>query len=164
MENIVYLVKMPDRGFLLPNGKMIDLYQYRYDCKLDLEKETYLTIGDKDYNQYDLPTITELVKQGIVKEITCIEREFDVNFPSCKINLTENDFDNIISKFKANGFNVTKEALKHNYNAWLADCKSGFRDDDNNYHLFTPCGCNPLSFRASTLHKQCEHWQFTYMC
>lgn len=163
MKPITFITEIPYRGFQLHNGKMIDLFPYRYDGKIDVENNTYLTIYDDEYDHTNLPTINELLQQGIIKEITCIEREFDINFPSGKISLTENDFDNIISKFKANGFNVTEEALKHNYNAWLADYKSGFRDNDNNYHLFTPCGCNPLSFRATSLHPQCIEWQQTYI-
>ena len=44
------------------------------------------------------------------------------------------------------------------------DYKSGYCDDTNNYHLFTPCGCNPLSFRATSLPTQCGYWQYTYVC
>ena len=36
------------------------------------------------------------------------------------------------------------------------------RDDGNGYHLFSPCGCNPLSVRLSTLHDLCSDWQVTY--
>ena len=72
MKPIIFITEIPDRGFQLPNGKMIDLF--RYDSKIDLENNTYLTIQDDEYKQSNLPTITELVKQGIIKEITCIEK------------------------------------------------------------------------------------------
>lgn len=163
MKPIIFITEIPDRGFQLPNGKMIDLFPYRYDGKIDLENNTYLTIQDDEYKQSNLPTIIELVKQGIIKEITCIEKQYDINFPPNKHSLTANDFDNVIAEFKANGFNVTKEALQHNYYAWKKDYKSGYCDDTNNYHLFTPCGCNPLSFRATSLHPQCSYWQHTYV-
>ena len=39
--------------------------------------------------------------------------------------------------------------------------KSGYRDEKNGYHLFTPCGCNPLSFRVSSLEPELD-WQITY--
>ena len=29
--------------------------------------------------------------------------------------------------------------------------------------LLKLCGCNPLSFRASSLHPQCIEWQHTYV-
>ena len=67
-----------------------------------------------------------------------------------------------LKEFKDNGLNVTKEAIMHNYQAWRFDEKSGYRDEENNYHLFSPCGCNPLSFRATTLHEKCADWQHTY--
>ena len=70
----------------------------------------------------------------------------------------------IIAEFRENGFNITREAILHNYKAWRYDMKSGYRDEENNYHLFSPCGCNPLSFRATTLHKNCADWQHTYTC
>ena len=66
-----------------------------------------------------------------------------------------------IEEFKSHGFNVTREALMHNYHAWRDDYKSGYRDEKNGYHLFTPCGCNPLSFRASELSAETD-WQDTY--
>lgn len=57
----------------------------------------------------------------------------------------------------------TREAVLHNFRAWSGDLKSGFRDDRNGYHLFTPCGCNPLSFRATSLEPELD-WQKTYEC
>lgn len=74
------------------------------------------------------------------------------------------DIDKVIAEFQDNGFNVTREAIEHNYNAWRFDMKSGYRDEENGYHLFTPCGCNPLSFRCSSLEEGCEDWQITYVC
>lgn len=56
---------------------------------------------------------------------------------------------------------VIEDAIKHNFNAYLMDMKSGFRDEINGYHLFTPCCHNPLSFRLTTLNKNCD-WQTTY--
>jgi hypothetical protein len=164
MKALRFLDEMPYRGFQLPNGKIIDLFPYRYDGKLDLDNNTYLTIDDDEYYKSNLPTITELVKQGVVKEITCIEKQHDIDFSSSKYILTKKDVEKIIAEFKEHGFNVTKESIEHNYNAWKRDYKSGYRDENNNYHLFTPCCCNPLSFRATSLHKQCDDWQTTYTC
>lgn len=69
----------------------------------------------------------------------------------------------IQKEFIDNGFNVTMEALRHNYEAWYYDLKSGYRDEENGYHLFSPCGCNPLSFSASELIEG-NDWQITYVC
>ena len=71
-------------------------------------------------------------------------------------------FESMVDEFAQAGFNVTWEALYHNYAAWLCDMKSGYRDEKNGYHLFTPCGCNPLSFRATKLTNDCNDWQTTY--
>lgn len=66
----------------------------------------------------------------------------------------------IAEDFRAHDFNVTEEAILHNFEAWKDDCKSGYRDEDNNYFLFTPCGCNDLFFSAMELTD--AEWQKTY--
>ena len=106
-----------------------------------------------------------LYAEGVLdKEGTCIEKQYNIYFPEDKTLLTTSDINTMIKEFKDNGLNVTKEAIMHNYQAWRFDQKSGYRDEDNGYHLFTPCGCNPMSFRASSLHTKCEDWQQTYTC
>lgn len=72
------------------------------------------------------------------------------------------DFDvkEVIKEFKTNGFNVTEEAIIHNFEAWKSDYKSGYKDESNGYFLFTPCGCNELSFNATELIN--KDWQETY--
>lgn len=162
MEKLVYVIKTPYRGFELPNGKMIDLFPYRYDSKIDLENETYISSYEEDYKTSNLPTIQELVDIGIIKKISCIEKSFDIDFNENDKRSIDEVIQYTIKKFKENGFNVTEEAIRHNFNAWVLDMKSGYRDNENGYHLFSPCGCNPLSFRATTLHEQCEDWQQTY--
>lgn len=70
----------------------------------------------------------------------------------------------VVTEFSRNGFpTVTEEAIRFNYNAWKRDFKSGYRDDNGEYHLFSPCGCNPLRFTATRLSKENEHWQKTYV-
>jgi hypothetical protein len=86
-------------------------------------------------------------------------KEYDITIPEGeRIGLVA-----IRKEFIDNGFNITMEALRHNYEAWCCDLKSGYRDEENGYHLFSPCGCNPLSFRASELNYGCT-WQTTYEC
>lgn len=58
------------------------------------------------------------------------------------------------------GFNVSEEAVRHNLDAWNSDCKSGYRDSI--YHVFSPCGCNPLRYTLTRLSEGCESWQKTY--
>jgi hypothetical protein len=152
------------RYHIMPNGEMVDVYDVRYDSKVDIENLKFISIADEGYKDCTLPTLNELYANGtLTKEGTCIEREHRVDFRNMS-SLNDSDINLIIAKFKENGFNVTKEAIQHNFEAWRYDMKSGYRDEVNNYHLFSPCGCNPLSFRVTTLHKQCEDWQTTYTC
>lgn len=164
MEKLVYVKKIPCRGFKLPNGKIFELFPCRYDSKIDIENETYILSYEEDYNKSSLPTIQELVNVGIIKEVSCIEKSFRIDFDKNDKRSIDKVIKYTIEKFSENGFNVTEEAIRHNFNAWVLDMKSGYRDEKNNYHLFTPCGCNPLSFSATTLHEQCEDWQKTYKC
>lgn len=71
------------------------------------------------------------------------------------------DVADICALFKEHGFNVTAEAVEHNREAWSFDEKSGYRDEANGYHLFSPCGCNPFRMCASVLEPGAE-WQTTY--
>lgn len=163
MEKLKFIQEKSCRCFQLPNGKLVDVYSCRYDAKVDLEEETFCSCCEKEYSNIELPTFNELVDKGIVKEVSCIENEYRVDL-GYRPTLSDSKIKKIIAEFKKNGFNITKEAILHNYDAWRYDMKSGYRDEVNNYHLFSPCGCNPLSFRATTLHKQCEDWQTTYIC
>lgn len=164
LKNIPILTEPTYRYHIMPNGEMVDVYDVKYDSKVDIKNLKYISITDEGYNDCTLPTINELYANGILtKEGSCIERDYQVNFRNVT-NLNDADVNLIIMEFKENGFNVTEQAIRHNFDAWRYDEKSGYRDDENNYHIFSPCGCNPLSFRATTLHKQCEDWQKTYTC
>lgn len=72
----------------------------------------------------------------------------------------EFNLEEVMKEFKTNGFNVTEEAIMHNLEAWKGDFKSGFKDVENGYFLFTPCGCNTLCFVACELTG--VDWQETY--
>lgn len=83
--------------------------------------------------------------------------ELTISAENCK------DIYNIdaVVKFAAEkGFAVSREAIEHNHDAWQCDCKSGFRDSI--YHVFTPCGCNPLRFDLTRLSEDNSDWQTTY--
>jgi hypothetical protein len=148
----------------LPDGTMVDVFAVHYDFKVDVVNKKYIARSDDGYDECNLPTFNDLYQNGTMpKEGSCIENQFSISFKR-KYKLTEKDIDNLIKKFKKNGFNITRDAIMHNYKAWCYDMKSGYRDEVNNYHLFSPCGCNPLSFRASTLHEKCKDWQTTYFC
>ena len=168
MRDMPILTAPSPRYHILPDNSMVDVYAMTYDCKVDLYNKKFIAICDADYKKSTLPTINELIAMGVMsgKEGTCIEKEYEVFLPNVDRfgeELSLKDLKSIQKEFKENGFNVTLNALKHNYSCWLGDLKSGYRDEKNNYHLFTPCGCNPLSFRATSLHKLCD-WQETYFC
>lgn len=151
------------RYHILPDGSMVDVYAVRYDSKVDIVNKKFISIFDDGYDECDLPTFNNLYAKGqLVKEGSCIENTYD--YFANKDLLSDEDVDSIIQEFKEHGFNITKHAILYNYSAWLVDEKSGYRDEENNYHLFSPCGCNPLSFRATTLHEKCKDWQTTYRC
>lgn len=78
----------------------------------------------------------------------------------CIYNAEKMTFKEIIDEFRANGFNVTEEAIEHNVKAHYADLKSGYLDKENGYFLYTPCGCNPLNIYVEELNG--EYYQKTY--
>lgn len=90
-----------------------------------------------------------------------IKHMYEVRRPDIKV-LTDKDVELIISEFHQNGFEVCEAAISHNYSAWQSGGESGFLDHNNGYHLYTPSNKCPLSFRATTLHPECEEWQTTF--
>jgi hypothetical protein len=92
------------------------------------------------------------------------EFNYEKHVYPANITLCETLFRKIQSHFQRNGYKVSIEAIEHCLTAWSADLKSGYRDEENGYHLFSPCGCNPLSLRLTTLSPLCESWQQTYEC
>ena len=163
-----------DWGVKLKNGKVIAIcresgkgIEISFETPLILKEDGYISVTN--VLNYENPiegvtTLNELVvhtRQAV--EVHCYKK-FDVDFPNRFKPLNEKQMDSVLEKFHKNGFNVTREALYHNMNAWVCGYKSGYRDNANGYHLFTPCGGNPLSFRASSLHESCDDWQKTYSC
>lgn len=105
-------------------------------------------------------TLNNLYAQGNGHKLYCYD-EYNINLGEHP-NMGDKDIDAVIAEFEDAGYKVTKAAILHNYYAWSADQKSGYRDKANGYHLFSPCGCNPFILRATTLHPLCEDWQTTY--
>ena len=110
-----------------------------------------------------LRTLNDWVKAGGKEVHLYDECEYDGGGDWYPEELLDADVETIQSFFAEHGYNVTKEAIMFCYNAWSLGGKSGYRDDANGYHLFTPCGANPLCFRLSTLDKRLD-WQTTYIC
>ena len=138
-----------------------------YGHRLDLANMMVTENKQEIFLMNQFPNINQLVKEGKVAEAT-IYREYEIyleQFGSCgtRRELSEKQIRKMVKEFSENGFKVTREAILHNYNAWRWDMKSGYRDEENGLHLFTPCGCNPLSFRATSLEPELD-WQTTYAC
>lgn len=129
---------------------------YKWMQKIDFECGRVYPNSRHD-DGMPLPDLNDLKREGLL-EAKYPYRQFEV-YPEDGQSL-----EGVLLSFKSEGFNVTREAIAHNYEAWSMDMKSGYRDEKNGYHLFTPCGCNPLSFRLSTLHPIAEDWQRTYIC
>lgn len=154
----------------------------RYDDKFNMDDGTYCSSSDNEYESFDGLTLNELRAQGFIEDWYPYKK-FDIDNilpPICSLSLTATDEDDeevynrvlgnldinglivkIQQQFKENGYDVTLAAIKHQFEMWSCDCKSGYRDDERGYHLFTPCGHNPFSIRLTTLHKLCD-WQITY--
>lgn len=130
-----------------------------YGHRLDLDRMLITEDRDEIARRTEFPDLNELVKKGFVLE-AAIYREHDIDLGFIR-GMAERRIERVLKEFREHGFNVTEKALMHNYRAWRNDLKSGFRDEENGYHLFTPCGCNPLSFRASSLEDGLD-WQKTY--
>lgn len=150
--NVIENVENFEVWFETIDGIKLDI-PYYFLNRIDLKNLILYENEETD----DYPTLTELVLE---KKIICKKCYAEValtykTFPN-KISIKR-----IKAFFKKQGYNVTEEAIMHNFNAYIRDRKSGYRDEKNGYHLFTPCCHNPLSFRLTTLNKNCD-WQTTY--
>lgn len=161
-------------GFQLPDGRIIDQtkdgkhFYLAYDRAINIEKAEIYPEG---MHPKGSTTLNELKKQG-GHEVHCYD-EFEIN-PDTGNRLFETKMRQETYRqkrflawqklFSKNGHNVTIEAIRHQYDAWSAGFKSGYRDEENGCHLFTPSGCNPFSLRLTTLDPKCKEWQTTYEC
>lgn len=158
-------------GWQLNDGRIIDIHSlnWNYGKPFNIETgeidNTYYPPkvykgkdGLPDYAPDGFTTLNNLRVQGNGEEVCCYD-EFGMNLGE---RPDIGRMDEIIAIFKEHGFNVTKEAILHNFYAWGNDHKSGYRDEENGYHLFSSCGCNPFFLSATTLHPLCADWQTTY--
>lgn len=156
-------------GYEVEKGRIIvicdndDKYPIRWDTKFNFKTGTVFD-NDEEIDHFDSGrtlTLNLLAANGIGREVHCYD-EYDVNLGWIK-DLSDKKVKEIRKEFAENGFHVTEEAIMHNYRCWKGDFKSGYRDNENGYHLFSPCGHNPFSLRATTLVKGLD-WQDTYAC
>lgn len=128
------------------------------DARVDVESNQYVSITEKEeYAKCSWPTLNDLKAAGFIKEVS-ICKELDITAAQVA-DIT--DLDAVIAYAKEHGFNIEREALEHNYEAWRKNCKSAYRGKE--CHVFTPIGENPLRFSISSLHEYCKEWQQTYV-
>ena len=156
-------------GYEVEKGRIIVIcdkegkFLLSWDAKFNLKTGTVFESDDvlDKYDERYAITLNLLAANGIGREVHCYD-EYDINLGWIK-TLPQKKITEIRKEFAENGFNVTEDAIMHNFNCWKGDYKSGYRDDANGYHLFTPCGHNPFSLSATTLVKGLD-WQDTYAC
>ena len=168
MEKVNFVKTRKDAqwGVQLSDGRIIEILNKEGVLVLRFDTPINLETGEIIESAKECPegfvTLNDILSEKKGKRVFCYD-EFDVDLGFIR-TMSDNRINRIIRNFKRNGFNVTKEAIMHNWNAWNWDMKSGYRDEKNGYHLFTPCGHNHFSLRATTLEKCCKEWQKTYEC
>lgn len=164
--NFVKTRKEAQWGVQLSDGRIIEVLNKGGELVLRFDTPFNLETGEILKSAKECPegfiTLNAILSEKRGKRVFCYD-EFDVDLGFIR-TMSDSRINGIIRKFKKNGFNVTKEAIMYNWNAWNWDMKSGYRDEENGYHLFTPCGHNPFSLRATTLEECCKEWQKTYEC
>lgn len=167
------------RGFQLNDGRIIEVMGKDERSFIDFATPFNLETGEidrtfyppkkykgknglPDYAPEGFTTLNNLNAQKLGHDVYCYD-EYDIDLGEHP-QLNDKEVKAIIAEFEEAGYKVTKKAIMHNYCAWLDDMKSGYRDEKNGYHLFSPCGCNPFILRLSTLHPLCDDWQITYEC
>jgi len=177
MKRIKYIASRKDAewSFKLSDGRLIEILGFTgfsifYDTPFSLEtgeiikrEECWPRFGKDlpDYVPDGYTTLNNLKAQGMGCTVYCYD-EYDINLGWLKV-LPSEKIKEICKEFRDNGFNVTEHAVLSNFANWRSGFKSGYRDDVNGYHLFTPCGLNPFSLRATTLDSRLD-WQTTYWC
>lgn len=167
---------------LSPEGKKLYDFFFAerislYAFKVSIARMEWMRPSDEGYDTFDGKTINDLIAEGTVKGEFAPYREHEIRpaqFEEYTDEIADLALDDpgelyrrldapaIAREFADHGLQVSEKAILHNFHAWLGDLKSGFRDREA--FLFTPCGCNPLSFRASELYAACSDWQKTYTC
>ncbi len=155
-------------AFQLTDGRMFEVLNkegkllLRYDTPINLATGE---IGEKQPSM-NIPegftTLNKLKEEGKGETVYCYD-EYDIDLGMPK-TMTIRRAVRLAGEFKKHGFNVSSAAIMHNFEAWKGGWKVGYRDQERGYHLFSPCGGNPFSLRATTLEECCSDWQKTYMC
>lgn len=152
-----------DRWVETKDGLMIGyiLHGLDYRDKVEITNDEIYIINqyESEYKTSNLPTLMELKRRGEVVEKLSYKEHTVKMVVSDK--LSDITIQVIISSFKLHGFNVTKEAILNNFEAYKRGLGCGYRDDTNGYHLFTPHD-KEFYLCATTLNKLSSDWQTTY--
>lgn len=169
MEQILKLNDIPFKGYPIK----LEINNQEINFSIEYIKWNFLVnIDTMEYIQTDeLPSgfsadewksLNDWNDLGKVEIINYLN-ETTYNCKKDGINYERFPYKKIMDWFKKKGYNVTKEALEHNYKWSIQGYKCGFRDEENGYFLFTPCAdLNPLSFSASKLFDGCDWQEETY--
>ena len=151
-----------DRWVETKDGRMIGyiLHGLDYRDKVEITNNEIYVINqyESEYKTSNFPTLMELKQRGEVVEKLSY-KEHTVNMVVSN-KLSDTTIRAIISSFKLHGFNVTKEAILNNFEAYKCGLGCGYRDDTNGYHLFTPHD-KEFYLCATTLNKLSSDWQTT---
>ena len=165
-------------GIQLNDGRVISIYDkdnnfyLKYNWVIDLDKGIIVRRVEYDGNITEeeiakgYTTLSRLLAEKKAKEVNCydcLDFNMDVYMDDPELD-KKVTAEMIIKFFRDNGYNVTSEAVNWCFENWKSGFKSGYRDQENGYHLFNPCGGNALSIRLTTLNPLCEDWQTTYWC
>jgi hypothetical protein len=181
MRDLVFVKdrKECDRGVQLADGRIVVITPIgsseilvRYDEPINVYKGVVYDQEDfentaLDIQEWQVLTLNGLIANHLAHDVYCYD-EFYIGWDSDMKDLFGEEknieFDVLVDYIKKkHGITVSQRGLAHNYLAWCRDEKSGYRDEKNGVHIFSPCGCNPLSFRISTLVDGLD-WQDTYTC
>ena len=153
------------RGVHLEDGRIIVVVDSNGNFLLRYEDPFNLSTG-VIYEPSNAPkgamTLNKVIGANLGHDVFCYD-EVSLKLGWIR-TMNEKRIIKIQRYFTNNGISITKEAILHNYNAWSLDLKSGYRDESNGYHLFSPCGCNPFILRVTNLVEICRDWQITYSC
>lgn len=139
--------------FETDDGKKLQI-PYYFGNRIDMDN---LVLYDENETA-DFPTINQLIAD---KRLKCCFT-YEIIDKTYKIFNDRISIPKLQAFFRKHGYNVTEDAIKHNLICYMTNTKSGYRDDENGYHLFTPCRANYLSFRLTSLNDNCKDWQKTY--
>lgn len=161
-------------SFQLTDGRMFEVMNkegkllFRYNTPINLttgeigeEQPFRVFASEEEHIPEGFTTLNRLKKEGKGDTVYCYDY-YDMVLGTPK-TMTIRKTIKLAQEFKKHGFNVSSAAIMHNFEAWCAGWKVGYRDEERGYHLFSPCGGNPFILRATTLEECCTDWQQTYL-